>query len=72
MEEVAADMRDGLISRAAARSEYGVVFDDDLRVDQAATAALRAREDVQPDDLSSDAPAGYPRLKLDIGSGENG
>jgi N-methylhydantoinase B len=46
VEEVAADLRDGLITRAAARSNYGVVFDDDLRVDPAATAALRAGEDV--------------------------
>jgi N-methylhydantoinase B len=46
VEEVAADLRDGLITRAAARSNYGVVFDDDLRVDAAATAALRAGEDV--------------------------
>ena len=44
VEEVAADLRDGLISRAAARSDYGVVFDDDLRVDQCGNrGAARAR-----------------------------
>jgi hypothetical protein len=54
VEEVAADLRDGLISRSAARSDYGVVFDDNLGVDREATAALRAREEVSHDGLLSD------------------
>jgi N-methylhydantoinase B len=41
-EQVASDVRDGLVSREAARREYGVVLGQDLRVDEAATAALRA------------------------------
>ena len=38
---VAADVRGGLVSRAAAADKYGVVLDDDEGVDSAATAALR-------------------------------
>lgn len=42
-ERVLADVLDRKVSRAAARSEYGVVLaDDGDRVDRAATAALRA------------------------------
>jgi N-methylhydantoinase B len=41
--EVVADVRDGLVSVAGARAEYGVVLDGaTLAVDEAATLALRA------------------------------
>lgn len=39
---VAADVREGCVSREAAQSDYGVVLARDLTVDAAATAALRA------------------------------
>jgi N-methylhydantoinase B len=39
---VAADIREGYVSREAAASDYGVVVDDELKVDVAATTALRA------------------------------
>ena len=40
--QVLADLKNGLISRLAAREEYGVVIaDDSLHIDAAATAALR-------------------------------
>ena len=39
---VAADIKEGYISREAAVSDYGVVVDDELKVDVAATNALRA------------------------------
>lgn len=38
---VAEDVRNGYISRQAARQEYGVALDDDLNVDQEATHRLR-------------------------------
>ena len=38
---VAADVRDGLVSRERAETVYGVVLDEELRVDEAATAARR-------------------------------
>jgi N-methylhydantoinase B len=38
---VAADVRNGLVSRAAAADKYGVVLDGDDSVDSAATAELR-------------------------------
>jgi N-methylhydantoinase B len=38
---VAEDVRNGYISRQTARQTYGVVLDDDLNVDTAATAQLR-------------------------------
>jgi len=41
--EVAEDVRLGLVSRAAARKDYGVVFNDDFTVDAIATARLRAQ-----------------------------
>jgi len=41
--DVAEDVRLGLVSRAAARSDYGVALNDDLTVDVAGTASLRAR-----------------------------
>jgi N-methylhydantoinase B len=38
------DVRDGVVSRAAAETTYGVILDDDGKsVDETATAALRAR-----------------------------
>ncbi|MDF5752403.1 hydantoinase B/oxoprolinase family protein [Spongiactinospora sp. TRM90649] len=40
---VAADVRDGKVSPEGARDDYGVLLDEDLTVDEAATAALRAR-----------------------------
>jgi N-methylhydantoinase B len=40
---VARDVERGFVSRAAARTEYGVVLHDDGRVDEAATIAERAR-----------------------------
>lgn len=41
-ERVRADVLDGKVSRAHARSAYGVVIDDDIRLDTAATQALRS------------------------------
>ena len=41
-ERVRADVLDGYVSREAAASDYGVVLDDALAVDDAATAELRA------------------------------
>jgi N-methylhydantoinase B len=41
-ERVRTDVLDGYVSRAAAASDYGVVLDDALVVDDAATAELRA------------------------------
>lgn len=38
---VAADVREGLVSRAAVRERYGVVVDENGAVDVAATVALR-------------------------------
>lgn len=40
---VAEDVAQGFVSRSAAATEYGVVLDDALAVDQAATEAQRAR-----------------------------
>jgi N-methylhydantoinase B len=40
---VAADVRAGLVSAAAARSLYAVAVDDAGRLDEAATARLRER-----------------------------
>ncbi|MCH9053979.1 MAG: hydantoinase B/oxoprolinase family protein, partial [Proteobacteria bacterium] len=40
-DRVLADVRSGLVSRAAAERDYGVVLDDDLTVDADATARLR-------------------------------
>ena len=46
---VAADVRDGYVSLAAARDQYGVALDPDhLAVDEAATATLRARRPAPP------------------------
>ncbi|MEM7253030.1 MAG: hydantoinase B/oxoprolinase family protein [Pseudomonadota bacterium] len=39
--QVAADVRNGLVSLESAREHYGVILDDDLQVDGNATAALR-------------------------------
>jgi N-methylhydantoinase B len=39
---VAEDVREGKVSRAAAQEEYGVVIDDDLAVDVAATERRRS------------------------------
>jgi N-methylhydantoinase B len=41
VEKVLADVRGGFVSRDRARDDYGVVVGQDLRVDEAATAALR-------------------------------
>jgi N-methylhydantoinase B/oxoprolinase/acetone carboxylase alpha subunit len=35
------DVQEGMISREAARTLYGVVLDDDLRIDLDASKALR-------------------------------
>ncbi len=40
-ERVLADVRSGLVSRATAERDYGVVLDDDLIIDADATARLR-------------------------------
>ena len=42
-ERVAADVRNGFVSRASAEAHYGVVLDADLSVDATATAECRAR-----------------------------
>jgi N-methylhydantoinase B len=39
---VRADVLDGKVSREHARSAYGVIIDDDTRVNAAATRAMRA------------------------------
>lgn len=41
-ELVARDVQDGIVSREAAESVYGVILTDDLQVDEAATQARRA------------------------------
>jgi N-methylhydantoinase B len=41
-DRVAGDVRDGLVSAEAARRDYGVALRGDFRVDEAATARLRA------------------------------
>ncbi|SDR29464.1 hydantoinase B/oxoprolinase family protein [Thermostaphylospora chromogena] len=67
-ERVAADVRDGKVSVAGARDDYGVVLDmtdpDEPRVDQEATAELRARLRAAepPDRPFFDRGPGYPRL----------
>lgn len=43
IDQVRRDVRDGLISAATARESFGVIVDDNLRADRAATAALRSR-----------------------------
>nr|BFD42399.1 hydantoinase B/oxoprolinase family protein [Pseudomonas sp. FFPRI_1] len=43
LERVAEDLRNGLISTAGARLDYGVVFDAEQQLDHDATRALRAR-----------------------------
>ena len=40
-EQVAEDVRNGIVSVSSARSRYGVALDADGGVDEAATAALR-------------------------------
>jgi N-methylhydantoinase B len=40
-ERVAEDVRNGVVTVASARERYGVVLDDDGRVDKAGTEALR-------------------------------
>jgi N-methylhydantoinase B len=44
-EAVRADVRDGYVSREAARDAYGVVLDDDGRIDREATERLRERRE---------------------------
>ncbi|WP_433354512.1 hydantoinase B/oxoprolinase family protein [Microtetraspora malaysiensis] len=70
-EAVAADVRDGKISPEAAREDYGVVLrgprddlSDDLRVDYAGTAELRAtlRATAPEDAPFFDRGPGYPTL----------
>lgn len=41
VEQIALDVAEGLVSREAARGEYGVVFNDDGSIDEAATEAVR-------------------------------
>lgn len=41
--EVLADVRAGYVSRHAAQADYGVIIDDQLQVDEAATARLRRK-----------------------------
>lgn len=48
-ERVAEDVRNGYITREAAQEEYGVVVDQDFRVDEAVTRRLRARQEVAHD-----------------------
>lgn len=43
-ERVAEDVRNGYISREAARQAYGVVLDEDLNIDEAATRQLRRQQ----------------------------
>ncbi|HMN82438.1 MAG TPA: hydantoinase B/oxoprolinase family protein [Burkholderiaceae bacterium] len=59
--EVVSDLREGYISADAARRDYGVVVDGAGRVDQAATAALRAR--VAPSAKAGPREAGSDRLE---------
>ena len=40
-DDVSTDVRRGFVSAARARSDYGVVIDEDLAIDAAATARLR-------------------------------
>jgi N-methylhydantoinase B len=42
LEAVEADVRDGYVSAAAARSEYGVMLDNNFSADYEATATLRS------------------------------
>ncbi|WP_245657508.1 hydantoinase B/oxoprolinase family protein [Herbidospora mongoliensis] len=58
---VADDVRDGKVSREAAREEYGVVFADGLEVDEVATEALRAELRV-PQEAFFDRGPGFPKL----------
>jgi N-methylhydantoinase B len=58
-EEVRADVRDGKVSREAARDDYGVALTVDLLVDEAATALLR---ETRPPEHFFDRGPGYPRL----------
>jgi N-methylhydantoinase B len=46
--EVAADVRDGLVSVAAAARDYGVVVDADGAIDEAATRKQRTQKTVSP------------------------
>jgi N-methylhydantoinase B len=55
---VAQDVRFGLVSREAARRDYGVVLDDDHRVDAAATQSLRRARDTLA------TPIVYDHLRL--------
>lgn len=48
VKKVALDVERGYVTREAARADYGVVFLDDGRVDEAATQALRAERRAQP------------------------
>ena len=45
---VAEDVRNGMVSVASARQLYGVVFDAQQQVDEAATAALRGQAGCSP------------------------
>ncbi|WP_082801377.1 hydantoinase B/oxoprolinase family protein [Herbidospora cretacea] len=58
---VAGDVRDGKVSREAAREDYGVVLVDGLEVDEAATEALRAELRV-PNEAFFDRGPGFPKL----------
>lgn len=52
---VVSDVRNGLVSLAAAEREYGVVLDPQtLKVDQAATAGLRAVKPPKAEDLTTE------------------
>jgi N-methylhydantoinase B len=46
-ERVAEDVRNGVVTIASARERYGVVLDDDGRVDKAGTEALRSDKALQ-------------------------
>ena len=41
VERVAEDVRDGFVSRERARADYGVVLDEDGRIDDEATKVTR-------------------------------
>jgi N-methylhydantoinase B len=41
LELIRSDVREELVSRLAAREHYGVIFQGDMAVDEAATKALR-------------------------------
>ena len=43
-EAVMNDVREGLVSREAARGQYGIVVGEDMRLDRAATEELRSVE----------------------------